>query len=252
MRLLFPILLLIASASAAGAQRAVAVSGGLESLSSGYADGRALDASLTLPRQTGWTRLDAGVLDRFGEQTLLLGVAASHNLTDRTLVTGSAGVSGSGLIAPRVAAAVVVGRRVRRDKKVVLSAGAGIREARDGHVDVDALGEVAVYLDRLVLQVGGRVSQSYPGPALGGGGFFAFTAGDPSARSVTGRLAVGHEAWTVLAPGQRLDVGFQSGEASLTWREPVSGPWAATLAGGLYANPYYTRVGVRTGVVRRF
>lgn len=251
MRPLLLLLTLLASAPSQ-AQRAVIVSGGLESLSSDYRDGRTLDASLTLPRTGGWTRLDAGVLDRFGEQTVLLGVAASHNLGERTLVTGSTGVSGSGVIAPRVAAAVLVGRRVREDKKVVLSGGAGFREARDGHFDIDALAEVAVYLDGAVLQVGGRVSQSRPGPALGGGGYVAFTVGQPDARMVIGKLAAGHEAWTILAPDQRLDVGFQSGEATLTWREPITGPWSATLTGGLYANPYYTRLGVRTGIVRRF
>ena len=239
-------------AAPVAAQRSVAVTGGVESLSAGYADGRSADLTLTLPRAGGWTRLDAGVLDRFGEQTVLVGAAASHNLSDRTVLTGSAGFSASGLIAPRATAALVVGRRLRRDKRVVASAGGAVREARDGHLDLDALGELAVYADGAVVQFGGRVSQSRPGPAWGGGAFVAVTLGDPAARSMTARLAGGREAWTVLAPDQRLDVSFRSWEASAVWREPVGGPWAATLQAGLYANPYYTRLGLRTGVVRRF
>ena len=244
--------LVAALAAPASAQRSVAVGGGVESLTAGFANGRSVDVVLTLPRRTGWTRLDAGVLDRFGERTVIVGAAASYHASDRTVVTGSLAASGSGLIAPRTSAALLVGRRLGRDKRVVATLGGAFREARDGHVDVDALGEVAVYRDGVVAQIGGRLSQSRPGPAVGGGAYVAVTLGDPAGRSVTGRLAGGREAWTVLAPDQRLDVAFRSGEASLTWREPVSGPWTATLQAGLYANPYYTRLGLRTGVVRRF
>ena len=243
---------LTVSTALAHAQPTLGVGGGVESLSAGYADGRALAAQLTLPRGGGWTRLDATLLDRFGERTVVVGAAAGHDIGERTVVTGALAGSTSGLIAPRVAASVAVGRRLTARRNVLATVGAGVRESRDGHLDLDALAEVAVYGERVVLQAGGRVSQSTPGSAWGGGGFVALTLVDGRGREVSARMAATQEAWAVFTPEARTDVSFLSAEATAAWREPVSGPWSATLGAGLYVNPYYTRVGLQTGVVRRF
>ena len=252
MRALLPVLLAAVVAAPAQAQRSVAVTGGVESLSAGYADGRAADLTLTLPRAGGWTRLDVTALDRFGQRTAVAGVAAGHDLGERWVLSGSAAASASGLIAPRAALGASVGRRLGARKNVLASLGGGLAEARDGHRDLSATAELAVYLDGAVLQGGARVVQSRPGPAWGGGGFLAATLGREGGPQFTARLASGREAWTVLAPDARLDVAFRSVEAVGTWRQPVAGPWAATVSAGFYGNPYYTRVGLRTGVVRRF
>ena len=245
-------LLCLLAAGGAAAQPTAEVSAGVESVSGVYADGRTLDARLTLPRPSGFVRVSAGVLDRFGQGTLVVGLDGAHDLGPRWVVGGAVGGSTAGLVAPRSRASLSVARRWAERANVLTTATVGVRETRDGHRDLDLTAEGAVYGPRAVVQVGGRLTRSVPGPVWGGRAFAAATLGDPAGEAVTVRLGVGREAWTVLAPDARLDVAFRSGEAAVAWRRPVAGPWAVTLEGGLYANPYYTRVGLRTGLTRTF
>lgn len=231
--------------------RSVEVGAQVESLSGGYADGRGAYARLTLPRHAGWARLEASVQDRFGEPAVVAGVAAAQDLGPRWVVSGGVGTSTAGLVYPRLQAGLGVSRKWGAGRNVMTTLAAGYRDAHDVHEDLDLTGEVAVYRPSLVLQAGARASLSRPGDALGYAGFVAATIGDPDGARFTGRLGTAREAYLLVDPAP-VDVSFRSVEASAGWHQPVGPRWIASVSGGLYANPYYTRLGVQTGVIRRF
>ena len=236
----------------AAAQPVAEVTAGIESLSDAYADGRSVEARVTVPHPRGYVQGTAGVLDRFDQGTLVLGAVVARSVGSRWVVTGSAGGSTAGVIAPRARAALGVGRRWTRAANVLTSLTVGLRDVRDGHRDLDVIAEAAVYGPTTVFQVGGRLSRSTPGPATSGRLFAAVVLADVGGAEVTARLEGGTEAWTVLVPEAPLDVAFRSGEASVSARRAVAGRWGVVVGAGLYANPYYTRVGLRTGLSRSF
>ena len=244
-------LALLLLAGGAAAQPVAEVVAGVESLSGPYADGRSVGAQLTVPQARGYVQATAAVLDRFGQETLVLGATAARNVGARWVATGSAGGSTAGIIAPRARASVGIGRRWARRANVLTTVTAGLRETRDGHRDLDLTAEAAVYGERAVVQVGARATRSAPGPAWGARAFAAVVA-DVGGAEVSARLGLGREAWVVVAPDDRLDVAFRSGEAAVSVRRPVAGRWGVVAEAGLYANPFYTRVGLRTGLSRTF
>lgn len=251
MRVLIAFVVVSLAASVEAQPRTVAVGAEVSSLSGPYADGQAASVRVTLPRRNGWLRVDASAEERFGDRALVYSAAAAQDLGSRWLIVGGAGSSTSGLAYPRLHADVGVGRKWGSRRQLLTTATVALQDARDVHRDLSAVGEVTLYGDGLVAQVGARATLSQPGDALGYGAHAAVTLGDPAARHAVVRLAAAHEAYLLVGPTP-TDVGFRSGEASATWHQPVRGPWSATVSAGLYANPYYTRAGLRTGISRRF
>lgn len=252
MRALLASALVLLLAAAAGAQpRGLTVGAEHASVSSGYADGRALSARLFLPRDGGWLRVSASAEDRFGEQALVYGVDAAQDLSGRWLVIGGVGSSTAGQLYPVLAASAGVGRKWGETRQLLTTAVVSLRDARDVHRDLDLTAEAAYFTPEAIVQLGGRLTESQPGDALGYGAHAAVTLLNGRGREVELRLGGGKEAYLLVEPAI-LDVAFRSAEAWAEWREPVGGAWGVSLRAGLYTNPYYTRVGVRTGLTRRF
>ena len=244
--------LLVLLAIAASAQPVdLQVRAGVDALSGAYADGRSVSATLTAPRPGGWARLDVGAEDRFGQRALVYGAAAALDLGPRWLVVGGAGSSSGGLVHPRLHASLGVGRKWGAKRHVLTTATVGLVDSRDVHRDLTALGEVVVYGDGLIAQIGARATLSQPGDALGYGGHVSVTVPTSSGRVFRARFGAGRESYLLVEPSP-LDVSFRSGEGWVEWEEPVGRQWAVTARTGVYANPYYSRVGVLTGVRRRF
>lgn len=238
-------------ATASAQSRGVEVGAEVTGLSGPYDDGRAVTAQLVLPRTGGWLRLSGAASERFGERALVYGVAGAQDLGSRWVAIGSAASSTAGIAHPRLQASLGAGRKWGARRQVLTIGTVALQDVRDGHRDVVATGEAVVYGRGLIVQGGARATLSTPGDKLGLGGHAAATVLGAGGRQVTLRLSAGREAYLVTG-AQPLDVSFRSGEGSVTWLEPVGADWSVSAGVGLYANPYYTRVGVRTGLTRRF
>ena len=252
MRAALPLLLLLALAAAAPAQTVdLRVRAGVDALSGAYADGRSVSAQLTAQRPGGWARLDVAAEDRFDQRALVYGAAAARDLGSRYVVVGSVGSSTGGLVHPRLTASLGVGRKWGAERRLVTMATVGLVDARDVHRDLTATGEAVLYGDGLIAQVGARATLSQPGDALGYGGHVSVTLPTASGRAFRARLAAGRESYLLVEPAP-VDVSFRSGEGWVEWEEPVGSRWAVSARAGIYANPYYSRVGLLTGIRHRF
>ncbi|QMV71677.1 YaiO family outer membrane beta-barrel protein [Comamonas piscis] len=125
--------------------------------------------------------------------------------------------------------------------------------SRDGiHRDTGITASVAYYSANDWVGEGGVVyNKSNPGSVEGYRGFAALTMGREKQHYFTARIDHGKEGYLptgAIASGAGNQVGFQSTELSLQWRQWLGKDWGYLVGGEFYRNPYYNRKGVSAAV----
>ncbi|MEJ5028064.1 YaiO family outer membrane beta-barrel protein [Comamonas sp. MYb21] len=125
--------------------------------------------------------------------------------------------------------------------------------SRDGiHRDTGITASVAYYSANDWVGEGGVVyNKSNPGSVEGYRGFAALTMGREKQHYFTARIDHGKEGYLptgAMANGAGDQVGFQSTELSLQWRQWLGKDWGYLVGGQFYRNPYYNRKGLSAAV----
>jgi YaiO family outer membrane protein len=256
----------VALALASGAHRATAqapLAGGLggrtleaqvlyQTVSNGYGDWRGAYLRGIMPSERNTLYIDALALDAFHERGVQTGVTWRHDWTSRffDVLGGSVGSGAPILSRARVDASI--GTLLGPARQVQVTVGASYVKSVNALSDVAGTASIAWYLPKgLLVEVGGRYNVSRPGD-VASHRLSAVSIWTPSPRrSFSLRAIGGSEGYQVLGAQTTL-TRFNSKELSLAWREKVGGPWALSVQGDHYTNPYYTRAGVTLGVARNW
>ena len=120
------------------------------------------------------------------------------------------------------------------------------------HRDTGITASVAYYSANDWVGEGGVVyNKSNPGSVEGYRGFAALTMGREKQHYFTARIDHGKEGYLpsgAIANGAGDQVGFQSTELSLQWRQWLGKDWGYLVGGQFYRNPYYNRKGLSAAV----
>jgi YaiO family outer membrane protein len=179
-------------------------------------------------------------------------VSLRHQVTSTVFVLAAGGAGTGRLALPQARADVLVGRAFGARRSVVIGAGASYVDAQALYADRAAVGSVAWYASpALVLELVGRVNSSAPGDVRSFRIAPALTRQLNAGRqALTLRADLGTEAYQLLAGPTPAARDFGSTLASAALRHRASEAWGATLQAEAYRNPYYTRAGLRVGVLR--
>ncbi len=120
------------------------------------------------------------------------------------------------------------------------------------HRDTGITASLAYYsTDDWVGEGGVVYNKSNPGSVEGYRGFAALTMGREKQHYFTVRVDHGKEGYLpsgAIANGAGDQVGFQSTELSLQWRQWLGKDWGYLVGGQFYRNPYYNRKGLSAAV----
>lgn len=120
------------------------------------------------------------------------------------------------------------------------------------HRDTGITASLAYYSANDWVGEGGVVyNKSNPGSVEGYRGFAALTMGREKQHYFTARIDHGKEGYLpsgAIANGAGDQVGFQSTELSLQWRQWLGKDWGYLVGGQFYRNPYYNRKGLSAAV----
>lgn len=144
-----------------------------------------------------------------------------------------------------------VGHAWLKQRNVVTTVGTMYANSKSVYEDVALTGSIAAYFPGVTIEGGGRINWSSPGSVTTGRGYGAITVGRERQRFITLRAGGGYEGYQ-LTGDEETERKFQSGEASLSWREWVSGTIGTFVQLDWYDNPFYTRTGVTIGLFRHW
>ncbi|WP_373062395.1 YaiO family outer membrane beta-barrel protein [Gemmatimonas sp.] len=189
-------------------------------------------------------------LEAFGERGVQGGLTHRHDWSTRFFHTLGATVGSGASILPQGRVDGALGVRFGDRKQWQATAGASYVKSVTELYDVAGTSSLAWYAPRaLLLETGVRYNISRPG-SIRSHRLFGVAVLTPSPRrSFSVRAIGGTEGWQIVSSTTTLQ-RFASQEYSLSWREKVSGPWALTMQGDVYRNPFYVRSGVTIGVAR--
>jgi YaiO family outer membrane protein len=200
------------------------------------------------------TQLAADLLTQraFGDAGRYVGLSVRHALSARTFVVVAGGTGTGRFALPQTRADLLVGHAFGARRPLVLALGAGWVDAQARYEDRAGVAQLAWYASpTTIAEVSARANVSRPGdvrslrvaPALTrllNGGRQALTL----------RADVGTEGYQLLAGPVPIARDFRSELLSATLRHRATARWGASLQGEGYHNPYYTRAGVRAGILR--
>jgi len=187
----------------------------------------------------------------FNDRGTFVGLANRHEWGAGFFTLAAGGHGMDARFFPEWRADVTAGQRFGARQRVVATAGASYIRSRDVYRDYAATGSLAVYLTGIVFEAGARYNASTPGDVQALRGYSAITAVPSPRRSVALRIGGGEEGYQLLGNAGLLQ-RFTSTEASVAWRERVTGGWGVLLQADAYRNPFYTRAGGTLGVARYF
>jgi len=189
-------------------------------------------------------------LEAFGERGVQGGVTHRHDWSPSFFHTLGATVGSGASILPQGRVDGTLGTRFGDRKQWQATAGGSYVKSVTALFDVAATSSLAWYAPRvLLLETGVRFNISRPGEVRSHRLFGAAVLTPSPRRSFSVRAIAGTEGWQIVNTTITLQ-RFASQEYSLSWREKISGPWALTLHGDAYRNPFYVRSGGTIGVAR--
>jgi len=189
-------------------------------------------------------------LEAFGERGIQGGVTHRHDWSGNFFHAIGATVGSGAAILPQARLDATLGVRFGDRKQWQATAGGSYVKSVTDLYDVAGTSSLAWYAPRaLLLETGVRYNLSRPGEIQSHRLFGVAVLTPSPRRSVSLRTSGGTEGWQIISSTTTLQ-RFSSQEYSLSWREKVSGPWALTMQGDVYRNPFYVRSGVTIGVAR--
>lgn len=221
-----------------------------QSVTNGYGDWTGGYARVVLPSARNTWYADVLAMDAFGERGGQVGVTQRHEWSDRIFQMIGANVGNGASILPRARVDGALGVRLGAQRRVQATGGMSYVKSTTALYDVAGIASLAWYAPHnLLLEAGGRYNVSRPGDIQSHRLSLTSIWTPSPRRSFSFRGIGGSEGWQVISANTTL-TRFHSRELSLAWREKVAGPWALSVQGDWYDNPFYTRSGVTIGVAR--
>lgn len=181
-----------------------------------------------------------------------LGLTDTYTINDDWFTSGSVGFGDGAFYLPRVRFDGFIYRKFLPKKNFVGSLGIGYYDAPDGHIDRSvALGGAYYFEQPWVVEGGIRFNRSSPGSVNTHQQFVAANYNPDTQNTLSARFAWGSEGYVPLAVKTSI-VGFNSTDASVSWRHRLDKDWGFSVSANRYRNPSYSRSGVDVGVTRQF
>lgn len=181
-----------------------------------------------------------------------LGVTDTYSINSDWFTSGSIGFGDGAFYLPKVRFDGFLYKKWLPKKNFVSSIGIGYYDAPDGHVDRSIAFGGAYYFDQpWVVEGGVRFNRSNPGQINSHQQFIAVNFTPDQQNSLSARYAWGSEGYVPLAAKTSI-VGFNSTDASVSWRRKLNKQWGFLVSANRYRNPNYQRSGIDLGVTRQF
>lgn len=188
----------------------------------------------------------------FADDGTFVGLGYTRILDDAWYATAGAGASDRGIFLPRLRLDGSAHRKWLDRRNLVTSLGVTYVGSRGPYRDAGLLLGATYYFESpWIIEVTARASQSNPGAMRSLRGLVAVTHGYDHRHYVTLRLEGGNEAWQVVA-AEAVEVDFPSLEASLIWRQWLTGRLGVNVRAAHYRSVNYDRTSVDFGVFGEF
>ena len=181
-----------------------------------------------------------------------LGLTDTYTIDSDWFTSGSIGFGDGAFYLPKIRFDGFLYRKWLPKKNFISSIGVGYYDAPDGHIDRSiALGGAYYFSQPWVLEGGVRFNRSNPGHINSHQQFVAVNFTPNPQNSLSARYAWGSEGYVPLAAKTSM-VGFNSTDASISWRHRLNTQWGFSVSANRYRNPTYQRSGIDVGLMRQF
>jgi YaiO family outer membrane protein len=232
--------------------RSIDVSTGYQHLTGGYSPWRQLTIHGVYESDRHVFQGELSHKREFDTTGNFLGLTDTYTINDDWFTSGSVGFGDGAFYLPRIRFDGFVYRKFLPKKNFVGSLGVGYYDAPDGHIDRSiAVGGAYYFEQPLVVEGGIRFNRSNPGGVNTHQQFVAASYSPDSQNALSARFAWGSEGYVPLAAKSSM-VGFNSTDASVSWRHRFDKRWGFSISANRYRNPSYARSGVDVGVTRQF
>jgi YaiO family outer membrane protein len=194
--------------------------------------------------------LDAKAQEAFQDRGVYGSLANVHNFgTHFYTQLGVAGGTGKYVLPElRLDGSVTLKLGNSPPRAVLLTAGGTYVRSKSIYRDKALFGSLAWYpAARVLLEAGGRLNWSTPGPVRSARVSGAMTVGRAGAALLTFRGSAGTEGYQLTSTPATLQK-FRSQEAALSWQQWLAPHVGFAAAGEWYHNPFYTRAGGSLGL----
>lgn len=232
--------------------RSLDVSTGYQQLTGGYSSWRQLTIHGIYEKDQHVFQGELSNKREFNTSGNFLGLTDTYTINDDWFTSGSLGIGDGAFYLPRVRFDGFLYRKWLPKKNFVSSLGVGYYNAPDGHIDRSLALGGAYYFDQpWVVEGGVRFNRSNPGGVNTHQQFIATSFTPDQQNSFSARFAWGSEGYVPLAVKTSI-VGFNSKDASVSWRHRLDKHWGFSLSANRYQNPSYSRSGVDVGISHQF
>ena len=232
--------------------RSIDVSTGYQHLTSGLAPWRHLTVRGVLENGDHVFQGELSNKREFNTTGNFLGLTDTYSINSDWFTSGSIGFGDGAFYLPKVRFDGFLYKKWLPKKNFISSLGVGYYNAPDGHIDRSIAIGGAYYFDQpWVVEGGVRFNRSNPGGVNTHQQYIAanFTASPKD--SLSARYAWGSEGYVPLAAKTSM-VGFNSTDASISWRHKLDKQWGFSISANRYRNPSYQRSGIDVGISRQF
>jgi len=193
---------------------------------------------------------DAKVQQAFRDKGGYASLTNVHTFGSHFYTQLGAGAGTGDYVLPKFRADASLNLKLGVTRALVLSAGATYVKSQLIYHDQALFGSLFFYASGdLLLELGGRVNWSDPGPVRSERVQGSLTLGHPGAALLLLRGGAGTEGYQLSGTTTTLRK-FRSQEASFSWRQWLSPRFGTVLGGEWYHNPFYTRAGASLGLFR--
>ena len=232
--------------------RSLDVSTGYQHLTGGFSSWRQLTIHGIYEKDRHVFQGELSNKREFNTSGNFLGLTDTYTINDDWFTSGSFGFGDGAFYLPRVRFDGFLHRKWLPKRNFVSSLGVGYYDAPDGHIDRSVALGGAYYFDQpWVVEGGVRFNTSNPGSVHTHQQFIATNFSPDQQNSFSARFAWGSEGYVPLAVKTSI-VGFNSKDASVSWRHRLDKHWGLSLSANHYQNPSYSRNGVDVGVTHQF
>jgi YaiO family outer membrane protein len=232
-------------------ERSAEIGAFAESVSSGYDGWQGSFARVRAPLTSSThATIDILAQSAFGDAGEYGALTVRQSIASAFVVASLGGGTGR-FVLPRERADLLVGTTLGARRSLVVALGAGYVRAQDVYTDRALVTSLAWYATPgLVLEIGGRLNASRPGAVHSHRVSGAATLLPNGGRDmIVARIDVGTEGYELLARAPVVARGFTSSGVAVALRHRASRRWGESVELEGYHNPYYTRAGLRAGVV---
>jgi len=192
--------------------------------------------------------VDARAQDAFHDSGIYGSLANVHVFSDWFYTHLGVGGGTGDYVLPDLRADASLNFKIGPSRSVVVTFGGTWVESKDAFRDQALFSSLSWYQSSAVLiEVGGRLNWSQPNTVRSARGTGSLTLGRMGSAVVTLRGSVGTEGYQLTGAPETLEK-FRSQEASISWRQWITGRFGTVVGGEWYHNPSYTRTGFTAGV----